>query len=94
MRPNPYSHIERHQIDSATFAAWLADKHVREIRLLYASGRVLVRRHTKPRRRDSVGFDHDPDGALLGHEVRVDGVQRVACAPALDLAQLDALMGE
>lgn len=91
-QPNPYTHIERHEIDAPTFATWLANKRVHEIRLLYPSGRVLVRRHTKPRRRESIGFDYDPDGALLGHEIRVDGVQRAECAPALDLARLDAIM--
>ena len=92
MRPNPYTHHERHQIDAATFAAWLADKHALEIRLLYPSGRVLVRRHTKPRRRESIGYDFDPEGALLGHEIRVDGVQHTALAQALDLAAVDAIM--
>lgn len=90
--PDRYTHHERHEIDAPTFATWLGNKRVLEIRLLYPSGRVLVRRHTQPRRRESIGYDYDPDGALLGHEVRVEGEQRVALAQGLDLAGLDAIM--
>lgn len=88
-------HKLRHELDAPTFAAALAKRHLYEFAVRYPSATVTIRRRVQPRPGGTVPrhFVYDANAPLLGHGIRVEGVERVACAEALTLAGLDAIMG-